>query len=60
MWYYTGVEMSDHNDFAGVPTLLKGLAKFFRHEFRAQYFINIYNRVRGLKFDELDHHKTFV
>ena len=54
VWYYFSEPLSDHNDLAGVDTLSRTLALNLGLDYRSQYYINTFNRIRLLKFQELD------
>ena len=42
--------MTDHHDFAGLPNMWRGIQTLLGLEYRPQYYINIYNRIRNLDF----------
>ena len=54
MWYYTGYPMTDHHDFAGLPNIWRGIQTILGLEYRPQFYINIYNRIRNLEFSSED------
>ena len=50
VWYYTGYPLTDHHDFAGLPNIWRGIQTLLGLEYRPQFYINIYNRIRTLDF----------
>jgi hypothetical protein len=54
VWYYTGFPLTDHHDFAGIPKLSRVIQTLFGREYRPQFYINIYNRLRNLDFSDQD------
>jgi hypothetical protein len=50
VWYYTGYPLTDHHEFAGLPNMWRGVQTFIGLEYRPQFYINIYNRIRNLEF----------
>ena len=52
VWYYTGYPMTDHHDMAGLPSILRGFYVLLGLEYRPTFWVNIYNRVRLLDFND--------
>ena len=55
VWYYTGFPMTDHSDFAGIPSTIRFMHILLGNEYRPQYYINLYNRIRSLEFKNHEH-----
>jgi len=55
VWHYTSLKMSDHHDLAGFPNRFWFIWTILGREFRPQVFINIYNRIRTLEFEECNY-----
>lgn len=52
VWYYSDYPLTDHHDMAGLPNTWRGIQTMIGLEYRPTFWINIYNRVRLLEFDE--------
>ena len=52
VWYFTGYPLTDHHDMAGLPGNFKGIQTMLGLEYRPTFWINIYNRLRYLDFEE--------
>ena len=51
VWYYTGYPLTDHNEFAGLSNMWRGVQTLFGLEYRPGFYINIFNRLRNLNFE---------
>jgi hypothetical protein len=51
IWYYTGYPLTDHNEFAGLMNMWRGIQTLVGLEYRPGFYINIYNRLRNLEFN---------
>jgi hypothetical protein len=52
VWYYTQYPQTDHNEFAGLPNVWRGIQTMMGLEYRPGFFINIYNRLRSLEYSD--------
>lgn len=52
VWYYTNYPRTDHNDFAGMPNTARDIQQLLGLEYRPGFYINIYNRLRHLEFEQ--------
>ena len=52
VWYYTSMQLCDHHELGGFPNRFWWVMVVLGLEFRPQLYINIFNRLRRLEFQE--------
>ena len=53
IWYYAGIALTDHQDYAGLENMIQVPQTILGTEFRPQLNINLLNRLRMLDFVEV-------
>jgi len=54
VWYYSGRPLTDHHDLSGSENPNRILQTALGTEYRPQLYINLFNRIRSLSFEEVE------
>jgi hypothetical protein len=51
VWYFAEYPQTDHNEFAGMRNYFRYLQTILGMDYRAGFYVNIYNKIRSLDFN---------